>query len=158
MQWSGGAGAGFSRGRPWGALQPDSLTANVEAQASDPASMLNHYRALIQLRAGHPALATGEYVPLVSGDSAVAAYLRRGGAGAVLVLVNLGDRRSGAVTLSSDSAALAPGRYAPTALLGDRVPVPLQVSPDGRIVGWPIGAALEPFESRIVELAGPTGR
>jgi glycosidase len=153
MQWSAGPGAGFSRGKPWGALQPDSLTANVAAQESDVLSLLYHYRRLIHLRARHPALASGRYVPLASSDGAVAAYLRRDGAGAALVLVNLGERATGAVSLSSEAAALAPGRYASEALLGGQVPAPLVVPPGGRIVGWGIGAALQPFESRIVELA-----
>ena len=153
MQWSRASGAGFTRGKAWAALQPDSLTANVEAQDSDPSSLLNHYRAVIRLRARHPALATGRYLPLASGDSAVAAYLRRGDAGSVLVLVNLGDRPTGALTLSSAPSALAPGRYAPAPLLGASLPSPLVVPSDGRITAWSIGASLAPFESRIVELS-----
>ena len=44
MQWSRAPSAGFTRGTPWEPLQPDLLTANVEAQDADPASLLNLYR------------------------------------------------------------------------------------------------------------------
>ncbi len=73
MQWSRAPAAGFSRGTPWEPLQPDSLTANVEAQTADTGSLLNLYRRLIHLRAANRALGTGELVPLVASDRAVAA-------------------------------------------------------------------------------------
>ena len=50
MHWNRQASMGFTTGLPWEPLQPDSLTANVEAQSSDPGSLLNLYRTLIRLR------------------------------------------------------------------------------------------------------------
>ncbi len=90
MHWSRGPAAGFTRGVPWEPLQPDSMTANVEAMEADAGSLLNHYRSLIHLRAANPALAGGELVPLTTSNDAVAAFLRRDGGRVVLVLANLG--------------------------------------------------------------------
>src|SRR6185503_15228405 len=39
MQWSGDAGAGFTRGTPWESLQPDWATTNVAAQEGDASSL-----------------------------------------------------------------------------------------------------------------------
>ena len=56
MQWSNDSGAGFSNGTPWEPINDDFPIVNVNAQAGDPTSLLEHYRALIQLRNAHPAL------------------------------------------------------------------------------------------------------
>src|SRR5688500_8130187 len=86
MQWSPERSAGFTRGKAWQPLQPDSATANVKAQEADPGSLLNLYRRLIHLRAGNSALAQGTLVPLTSSNDAVAAYLWRERNKAVLVV------------------------------------------------------------------------
>ncbi len=113
MHWARGPAAGFTRGVPWEPLQPDSLTANVEAQERDPGSLLNLHRRLIHLRAANPALATGELVPLTASSDAVAAYLRREGGRAVLVVANLG-----AAPLSARDAGLRGRRAAGGAVHG----------------------------------------
>lgn len=94
MQWSGarGAGGGFTRGKAWQALQPDSATVNVATQDADSGSLLNMYRRLIHLRASNAALGAGELVPVDATSDAVAAYLRRDGSRAVLVIANLSTR------------------------------------------------------------------
>jgi glycosidase len=45
---------------------------SVEEQAGDSASLLSHYKALIRLRAAHPALACGSTRVLSSGSGAIA--------------------------------------------------------------------------------------
>ena len=49
MQWEAGTGAGFTRGEPWLPLG-DANACNVEAQRSEPHSLLHFYRDLIALR------------------------------------------------------------------------------------------------------------
>jgi glycosidase len=111
MQWTGSA-AGFTSGKPWEALQHDSLTANVAAQDHAANSLLNLYRRLIHLRAANPALRSGELVPVATGSESVLAYIRKDGARQVLVVANLG---------SSPAAAFAlPGRYRLRSVLGPR--------------------------------------
>ena len=89
MQWTGEAsGAGFTSGTPWRPPYEDYATRNVAAEISDPASLWNHYRALIALRNEYPALRSGEAV-LVEADTAnLYAILRYTENEAFLVLVN----------------------------------------------------------------------
>ena len=105
MHWTRANHAGFTRGTPWEALQPDSMTANVAAQTADTASLLNHYRRLIRLRAQNSAIASGELVPLAAHDTSVVAYLRRDTRRAVLVVANLGASAVSNLGLTSDDAA-----------------------------------------------------
>jgi glycosidase len=125
---------------------------NVEVEASDSASLLNLYRRLIRLRAESPALATGELVPLVASNEAVAAYLRREGRRAVLVVANLGATPLSGVTLSSSGGALRAGTYTPTSLLGGGTAAALNVAADGRIQGYAPLTSLAPMQSHVFEL------
>ncbi|HEX2189482.1 MAG TPA: alpha-amylase family glycosyl hydrolase [Longimicrobiaceae bacterium] len=154
MHWSRGPAAGFTSGVPWEPLQPDSLTANVEAQEGDPNSLLNLHRRLIHLRAADPALATGELVPLTASSDAVAAYLRREGGRAVLVVANLGAAPLRGVTLASGGGALPAGRYAARSLLGGPDAGALRVGADGRIQGYAPLRTLAPMQSHVIELSG----
>jgi glycosidase len=136
MHWRRTRAAGFTTGVPWQPLQPDSLTANVEAQDGDPGSLLNVYRRLIHLRASNPALATGELIPLSTPSSAIAAYLRREGRRVVMVIINLSTNPLAAVTLSSGERVILPGSYVPEVLLGERSSAELRVGSDGRMDGY----------------------
>lgn len=151
MQWRPGA-AGFTRGRPWEPLQADSLTATVESQTADPRSLLNLYRRLINLRAEHPALGGGELVPLASPVNALAAYLRRAGDRAVLVVANLGESTLGLVTLASADSVLPPGDYRARGLLGGPPGEPLTLGADGRISGYAVLRSIGPLESHVFDL------
>jgi glycosidase len=95
MPWNGEHGAGFTTGDPWRALAGGWQTTNVEAQKSDPRSLLSHYRRLIQLRSEHPALGkaklgTGEIQLLETGDPAIFAFVAQSGDSRVVVAHNLG--------------------------------------------------------------------
>ena len=152
MQWTGATSAGFTRGKPWETLQPDSATANVAMQDADPGSLLNLYRRLIHLRAANSALGAGELIPVDASSGAVAAYLRRDGRRAVLVISNLGTTPLSGVTLSTSARVLPAGRYAAKRLLGGDDGATLQVASDGRVTGylpWPI---LAPMQSYMLEL------
>jgi len=153
MQWSAAPHDGFTTGTPWEALQPDSATVTVAAQENDPGSLLNLYRRLIHLRAANPALAAGELVPLTASNAQVAAYLRREGRRAVLVVANLGATPVSGVTLASEGAVLRAGRYAPRSLLGTAAAAPLRVGADGRVQGYVPVATLGPLQARVFELA-----
>ncbi len=89
MQWNG-TSRGFTSGKPWEALQPDSLTANVAVEDRASSSLLGLYRRLIRLRANDKALREGELEPVDTGNEAVLGYLRKDGSSRVLVVVNLG--------------------------------------------------------------------
>lgn len=152
MQWSRGPAAGFTWGVPWEPLQPDSLTANVEAMEEDSTSLLNHYRRLIHLRASNPPLGAGELVPLQASSGAVAAYLRRDGDRVALVVANLGTVPLRDVKLTSPGRALPAGRHEPRGLLGGPSGEPVRVGRDGRVRGWIPLRSLAPMEAYIFDL------
>jgi len=152
MQWSGGPHGGFTTGTPWEALRPDSATVTVAAQDDDPGSLLNLHRRLIHLRASNPALARGELVPLTAGSGQVAAYLRREGRRAVLVVANLSTTPVSGVALASEGRVLPAGRYAPRSLLGTATAAALRVGADGRVQGYVPLPTLAPREVYVLDL------
>jgi alpha-glucosidase len=89
MQWSSGANAGFSGGKPWLPIGANYQTHNVAEEEKDANSVLNFYRAIIRLRHRDPALLDGSYVALNEQDPNVMAYLRQYGNRAVLVALNM---------------------------------------------------------------------
>ncbi|MBI2402659.1 MAG: DUF3459 domain-containing protein [Gemmatimonadetes bacterium] len=156
MQWSPRPGVGFTSGTPYESPQPDWLTTTVEAQDPDPGSMLNLYRRLIHLRQENEALATGRLVPLSTSSAQVAAYLRRAGNHAVLVVANLGASAASGVSISSEKGVLPPGRYTPRGALGGPNGVMLQVGRDGRIRDYvPVPGTMGPKEARVLDLLRP---
>ena len=89
MQWDGGANAGFSKATPWLPVPPSAATINVEAEKSDPNSLLAWYRSLIRLKKTNPAFTHGENTMLDTGNMKVLSWLRQAaGAPAVVVAVN----------------------------------------------------------------------
>ncbi len=152
MHWTGGRAAGFTRGHAWEPLQPDSATANVASQDTDERSMLNLFRRLIHLRAQHPALASGQLVPLQTPDTSVIAYLRRDPRQTVLVVANLSAQPKGAITLSSADSVILSGRYTPTNLLTGAGAAETRVQRNGRLTRATVLAQLAPFEVQVLEL------
>jgi alpha-amylase len=152
MQWTGTTGAGFTRGKPWEALQPDSLTANVATQDADSGSLLNLYRRLIHLRAENSALGAGELIPVDASSDAVAAYLRRDGSRVVLVIANLGARPLEGVTLALPPHAMVAGRYTPRDLLRRSSRTTVSLGTDGESSSWVPVHVLAPMQMYVLEL------
>jgi len=93
MRWTATEDGGFSGGVPWFPPSTSDPAISVEAQAGDPASVLEAYRSAIALRAAHPALARGGATPLRDLPGAVLAVWRTlAGEAPVLALANLGNR------------------------------------------------------------------
>jgi glycosidase len=92
MQWT--ADGGFTDGEPWNSYFDDVAERNVEGQAADPASLLNHYRGLIRLRNTYPALRTGDWrlVTVPEEAKSVYSFVRSQGDERFLVLINLDDK------------------------------------------------------------------
>jgi alpha-glucosidase len=88
MPWGGGPNGGFSTGRPWIRMADDVDRRTVALQDADRGSVLATYRRLIWLRRDHPELQTGSYEQVTVGAADVYAYMREGGAGTTLVVVN----------------------------------------------------------------------
>lgn len=153
MQWSSRPSAGFTTGLPWTPLQPDSLTANVQMQNADSASLLNHYRRLIHLRAANSALANGDFVPMKTEAATVVSYLRRTKTSTALVVTNLAGSAVAGVTLTSSENALSPGSYTVRSLLGSPLNAKFTVTADGRIQPALVLPALPAYGSYILALS-----
>lgn len=86
MQWTSGANAGFTSGKPW--LRPTSHTEiNVEAEERE-GQILPFYRRLVQLRHDTPLIAEGTYEPFAREHESVYAFVREHEGQRLLVLNN----------------------------------------------------------------------
>ena len=76
MQWTAGAGAGFTTGTPWIDVNPNHGTINVAADRADPEGVFAHYQTLARLRRALPVITEGRFIPFAAEDTRVFAYLR----------------------------------------------------------------------------------
>ena len=80
---------GFSAGVAFRPVSPNADTHNVVIEQSDPASLLNFYKAMLKLRNGHPSLSQGSYeAATVNGE--ILSFQRRSGRTLSLVVINFG--------------------------------------------------------------------
>ena len=152
MQWELAPAAGFTKGKPWEALQPDSFTANVAVEDRDTTSLLNLYRRLIHVREANGALRNGVLVPLETGNDAIVAYVRKDSSQLALVIVNLGRTPVEGVTLSSTERLSDARRYTVRNLLDGPSAQPLVVANDGRLTGYLPLPVLAPRQAYVFEL------
>ena len=92
VQWTAGHAAGFTTGTPWMAVNPNCASVNVEAQRGVEGSVLEFYKALIQLRKNDEykeALVWGGFEPLGQEQAGLAAFVRAGGGRKLLIASNL---------------------------------------------------------------------
>ena len=87
MPWNGSPLAGFTTGRPWLPIG-DHEAINVEALEHDPASLLQLYRNLIELRRSNPTLVSGE-LQSVTAEKNVLSYERTDDKQRFIVLLNI---------------------------------------------------------------------
>lgn len=151
MQWSSADNAGFTSGNPWRALNADYLTVNVSAQLDDPASLLNHYRTLIELRKQNPALQSGDATLLETGNPAIFALLRKSGDQTILVVANLGNTPIADYKLDLSEKILSDGSLTPVTLFGSGDAQLLEVA-GGKISGYKPFAELPPFQTYLFEI------
>jgi glycosidase len=107
MQWSADEFAGFSSVQPWRAPSIDNTQTNVVAQTRDSASLLEHYRTLIQIRKTHSTLQTADITLLDAGNSGIFVTLREDANGTYLVIANLTENQISDYTLDLNQAKLA---------------------------------------------------
>ncbi len=92
MQWRDATHAGFSDTEPWLPVHRNYPDRNVEQQLSDPDSLLNFFKQLIQVRKTEPALQRGDFQALVEKPHHFLAFLRTYENDQVLVLLNFSSR------------------------------------------------------------------
>ncbi len=95
MQWSDAAGAGFSSGTPWLALNPNYTAINVKEQEGRADSVLSYYKKLIALRKSpeyKDIFTYGAFSPVFTEEEKVFAYTRTAEDGQQgLVAANYGE-------------------------------------------------------------------
>lgn len=139
MQWSAAANAGFTSGQPWQPVNRGFEEVNVASQDADPDSLLSHYRRLIHLRHGHPALLRGAFIPVESSCDATVAFLRQAPTGnadapdgqTALVVLNFGRQELTGCTFSYSGDALPSGTHQMRDLLTGKVTAPLTATDAG---------------------------
>lgn len=89
MQWDGSQQAGFTRGTPWLAVNPNHTEINADRQHGEPDSVFHFYRRLISLRKKLDVLVHGDYLDLEPDHERLYAYVRRHAGHALLVLANV---------------------------------------------------------------------
>ncbi len=135
MQWDATETGGFTTGRPWLKVNPNTASINVEAQRRDPCSVFQFYRRLIALRRERPALARGDLAFLETGSAELVALTRSLPGEKLLAVFNFS----------------AEGHTVPAGLL-EGVGEALLSSYD-RQGGWQ-GPALRPYEAALFSVAG----
>ncbi|AJY77809.1 alpha-glucosidase [Paenibacillus beijingensis] len=93
MQWNSGPEAGFTTGKPWLKVNPNSRTINVESELADEHSVLHFYRRLIKLRRGSKALVHGGYEEIFADSEQIGGYRRSYGGERWTVLCNFTDQK-----------------------------------------------------------------
>ncbi|MDR0249286.1 MAG: alpha amylase [Oscillospiraceae bacterium] len=117
MYWSATESAGMASNPP-GATVTRLPAAAADEQLADPGSLLGYYRAVLALKAKHPALYGGEVTALPLGERGVCAYNAGSvsvahnltGAGADVPCGELGDSLGGYVSPTGEAVTLKDGR------------------------------------------------
>lgn len=125
MQWNTWPNAGFSDGEPWFPVNANYEMINVATQQQDPNSVLNFYRALIQLRRQEQTLIYGRYALELPQHEQIYAYRREREGDAFVVLCNMSSK---AARWSEEELSLQGGHC----VLGNYP----QVDEDYRLHAW----------------------
>ena len=89
MQWNDQPNAGFTKGKPWLALNPNYKKINVEAALADPGSIFYTYQKLIKLRHENDLVVNGDFELMPKTSDSVLAYYRKLNGQRWLVVANL---------------------------------------------------------------------
>ncbi|MBT9775194.1 glucohydrolase [Clostridium sp. MCC353] len=95
FQWTDGENAGFTKGRPWITVNPDYIEINAKEQMDRRDSVYSLYRELIALRKNplyEETIVYGRTEPVLTEETDIMAYFRRGEAQEILVLGNFDSR------------------------------------------------------------------
>ncbi len=112
-QWNSSANAGFSTGIPWLQVNKNYTFINAASQEKDPASVLNYFKKIVQLRRKNLALVYGKYTLLDKANPNVYAYTRELDGKKILILLNFKSTVSTVNTgIAMKQARLLLGNYA----------------------------------------------
>ena len=92
MQWDARIHGGFSEGEPWLPLHRGWPIRNVSNQMADGTSILMFYRELLELRKSRHTLQYGDWIPVITGENNILAYLRTSSEEQILIVLNFSRR------------------------------------------------------------------
>lgn len=151
MQWANDPNAGFTEGKPWQRANDDFPIVNVEHQTGKSDSLLEHYRALIQLRNARSALRFGATFVAESNSTKLLAYLRADENETLLVLINIDDKPIANYTLTLTSGPLA-GAYSAASLLDGTAIAAVTASANGGFEKYVPLAEIPPYSVYVIQL------
>ena len=88
MHWDGSVDAGFTRGTPWLAVNPNHTHINAAQQIGDPDSIFHFYRRLISLRKVDALMVDGEFTMLLPDDPQVYSFTRMSDSAGLVLVAN----------------------------------------------------------------------
>jgi glycosidase len=151
MQWSDEASAGFTTGVPW--LSPESFytTYNVEAAATDPNSILNWYKTLIQIRESEPTLQTGTFQTLPNDASSVISFIRQQGEESIISMINVSSNAVSDFNIDFKLSQIFSKTYEAENLITNSLEQ-LTIDDSDLLSNMSLGA----YETRLYKLSGTT--
>lgn len=154
MQWaSNGPQVGFTEGTPWRPAADDFPVVSVERQDDDPDSLLNHYRALIQLRNQHEALRVGDWTLVEDDSGRLYTFLRYTENEVILVIINFNRNPVEAEDYSLEIASgPLSGPVTAVSLYGGEVLTSPEVNSDGGFSGYVPFPEIPPQTVHIIQL------
>jgi len=155
MQWTNENGAGFTSGKPWEPVNSDFSTVNVAKQTGDHASMLEHYRTLIQLRNAHAALRVGKTFIAESNSNKLVAYLRASKDELLLSVINIDDSPVSDPQLKLGVGPLS-GSYDADSLLDNSTINSLQSNTKGGFDAYTPLSEIPPYGVIVIQLTHQT--
>jgi oligo-1,6-glucosidase len=94
MQWDGSANANFTTGTPWLPVNKNYTEVNVAAEEKDPASVLNYFKKMVQIRKNNPVLVYGDYKLIQPEHPSIYAYSRKLDGKEMTVLLNFTEKNA----------------------------------------------------------------
>ena len=142
MQWTAGTAAGFSTGTPWIAPGSNYTSANVATEQADPASLLSHYKKLIQLRNTYEALRKGYFLPVTTPSAGLVSFGRVFGQEATLTVANVSMSAVTRPALSAAISTLPAGTYQATDLYSGQAAGTVSIDAQGAFSNWAVNLPL----------------
>ncbi|MGH7452403.1 MAG: alpha-amylase family glycosyl hydrolase, partial [bacterium] len=136
MQWSHGANAGFTTGRPWYTINANYVTFNVHDMQTDQNSLWQWYRKLIAARNEHEALRRGDYGTVSSDNSNLYAFARRTNDETIIVLNNFLNQNLINPALTLVASRLSAGTHAVQEILSGKTAGTVLIDNAGGFTNW----------------------
>ncbi|MES2727029.1 MAG: alpha-amylase family glycosyl hydrolase [Bacteroidota bacterium] len=151
MQWSNTANAGFSSASPWRAVNANYTTYNVATMQANNASILSHYKRLIDARNQNEALTIGTFQNSIATDTSVFSFVRLSANQKIVVLINTSNRVINNLTISLASSSIPNRTYAAKDLLSNSMET---FNVNGSLVS---SLTLNPYQTKILLLGDNVG-